>query len=166
MIAQREAERKAVNKRKTDYAAGLRKGDTGVGEAPLGINIRLQQRLYQIKPDINCTYIEHKNRSFTACLQSYQYGAEKEVLILQQNKRPPTKAVVMSFMKELSVAEIKNYRNKIFRILRNSGLEAVASIELTRTRRKTGKPNNRVHFHLLTDDKRSKKELVALLIKA
>ena len=169
MIKQREAQRKAMTRRKADYVTGFGDENTGSDGTPVGINIRLQP-LYQDKPHVNSTYVHYPNRSFTDSLESYQYGAEKEVLILQRNKRPPTQAVVMNFLKELSVADIAAYRNKIFRILRKAGIEAVVSIELTRTRPKTGKPNNRVHFHFATDDKgsgkRSNEELRNLFKKA
>ena len=53
------------------------------------------------------------------------------------------------------------YRKKIFRVLVDNGLEAVTSIELTRG--KNGRPNNTVHFHIITDDPRSEQELRQLL---
>lgn len=50
-----------------------------------------------------------------------------------------------------------NYVQRYFRVLRDNGIEAVVVIELTRG--KDGKPNGRVHFHILTDDPRSEDEL-------
>ena len=169
MIAQRAAQRKAMKRRKTDCTIGFGNENTGSDGTPVGINTRLQP-LYQDKPHANSTYVQYPNRSFTGSLESYQYGAEKEVLILQRNKRPPTKAIVMHHLKELSVADIVAYRSKIFRILRREGIQAVVAIELSRTRPKTGKPNNRVHYHILTDDKgsgqRSEEELRDIFKKA
>jgi hypothetical protein len=60
-----------------------------------------------------------------------------------------------------STKEIREYRKKIFRVLTDNGLEAVANIELTRG--EDWEPNNCVHFHLITDDPRSEEELRLLL---
>jgi len=138
---------------------------TQTENTPVDKNIQ-SQLLYQISPRNDSTYNQYKNRSFTDSLESYQYGAEKETLILRQNGRIPTKAIVVHVFKELLVPVIKDKRKKIFRILQRAGIESVVSIELTRKRPKIGEPNNRVHFHFLTDDKRSEKELRALFNKA
>jgi hypothetical protein len=71
---------------------------------------------------------------------------------------------VLHFLKELPVRDIRNYREKIFRCLRTHGIQAVVSTEPTRG--KDGKPNNNVHFHILTDDQRSEKELREMFNKA
>jgi len=119
------------------------------------------QILYQDNPFRYCTYTLHKNRSFTDSRESYQNGASKETLILRWNKRVPTQEFVLHFKTILSAKEITEYRPEIFRVLRDNGLSAVASIELTRG--KNGKPNNCVHFTLLTDDPRSEKKLRLLI---
>jgi hypothetical protein len=62
--------------------------------------------------------------------------------------------------RECSPQEINMYRGRIFKYLRKHGFEGVASIELTRGA--DGLPNNCVHFHVLSDDTRSEKELRAL----
>ena len=122
------------------------------------------QILYQDKAYRYCTYTLHKNRSFTDCLESYQNGVSKETLILRWNKRIPSHEFVLHFKTVFSAKEIVELRPKIFRVLFEHGLSAVASIELTRG--KNGKPNNCVHFTLLTDDPRSEKKLRLLIEKA
>jgi hypothetical protein len=96
----------------------------------------------------------------TDSLESYQQGASKETLILRKNGRVPTKEIVIHFLKEHTATEISKYRTKIFRYLKEHGLVAVANIELTRG--KDYRPNNKVHSHCLTDDRRSKRELSKL----
>ena len=81
-------------------------------------------------------------------------------MILRRNNRIPTQEFVLHFLKVLSAKDIMEYRTKIFRILTDNGLESVANIELTKG--KNGKPNNTVHFHFLTDDKRREKVLQKL----
>ena len=118
-------------------------------------------KLYQPDPFPNCTYTLHKNRSFTDSRESYQYGAGKETLILRWNGRIPTQEFVLHFKTVFTAQKINEYRKKIFRVLVDNGFEGVASIELTRG--KNGKPNDTVHFTLLTDDQRSEPELRCLL---
>lgn len=122
---------------------------------------RKVQILYRDNPFRSCTYTRHKNRSFTDCRESYQHGASKETLILRWNNRIPTQEFVLHFKTVFSAEEIREYRTQIFRVLKDNGLEAVASIELTLG--KDGKPNNTIHFHVITDDIRHKKELRQLL---
>ena len=119
------------------------------------------QDLFQKKSFSDCIYTRHKNRSFTDCRESYQHGACKETLILRWNDRTPTKELVLHFLKVLPAEVIKELLPKIFRVLRDNGLEAVANLELTLG--KNGKPNNCVHSHILTDDQRAGKELCRLL---
>ena len=133
------------------------------GEGSLDINTKLKP-LFQKNPDTVSTYMLHKNQTFTDSLQSYQYGAYKETQILQYSGRIPTKKIIIHFQTELSVEDIIKHRKKIFQVLRKAGLQAVVAIELTNG--KNGKPNNTVHFHVLTDDVRSGNKLRALLNKA
>jgi len=119
------------------------------------------QILYQNNPRDHCTYIEHKDRTFTNSRESYQNGACKETLILRRNGRTPTQELVLHFLTVFSAVEINELRTKIFRVLTDNGLVAVANLELTRG--KDGKPNNCVHSHILTDDQRSGGELQQLL---
>ena len=115
------------------------------------------QLLYQDNPKVISTYTRHKNRSFTDSLGSYQNGASKEILILRWNRRIPTIEVVLHFFNGYTAKEIIEYRKKIFRYLREHGLESAVSIELTRGA--DGQPNNTVHFHFLLDDPRKEKEI-------
>ena len=121
--------------------------------------------LYQENPFKNCTYTQCRNRSFTDCLESYQYGAHKESMILRWNHRLPTKELVLNFLQVLSPKEINDYLKMIFDYLKEHGIEAIANIEFT-TRGKYKKPNNTVHSHMLTDDPRKIKDLIDLLIAA
>ena len=111
-------------------------------------------RLYQENPFEKslCRQYVGKPYSFTDSYESYRNAAYKEMEILLTNGRLPNKELVLHFLKEMTVAEIKAVRNKIFRILCNgckgyAGLTAVANIELTRGA--NGVPNNRVHYHIL-----------------
>ena len=122
---------------------------------------RNMQKLYQDNSYCYCTYTRHKNRSFTDCRESYQNGASKKTLILRWNKRIPTQEFVLHFKAIFSAEEIREYRRQIFRVLCDNGLEAVASIELTLG--KDGKPNNTIHYHVITDDPRSERELRQLI---
>ena len=119
------------------------------------------QILFQDNPFRDCTYRKHKNRSFTDCRESYQNGASKQTLILRWNNRIPVHEFVLHFKTIFSAKKIVEYRPEIFRVLKDHGLSAVASIELTLG--KNGKPNNCVHFTLLTDDLRSEKKLRLLI---
>ena len=113
--------------------------------------------LYQDNPFIKSTFTRYTNWSFTDSLESYQNRAWKETMILRRNNRVPTKEFVLHFLKVLSAKDISTYRTKIFRVLTDNGFEAVAGIELTKDG--NGKPNNSVHFHVLTDAQRSESEL-------
>ena len=115
------------------------------------------EQLYQNNPFKKCTYTRYKSRSFTSSLESYQHGASKESLLLRWNKRLPMMSVIWHLTKVFSSEEIKSLRTKVFRYLKEHGIVAVASIELTCG--KDGRPNNTVHFHFLTDDQRSIKEI-------
>ena len=115
------------------------------------------EQLYQDNPIFKSTYTRHKNRSFTDSIISNQYGASKETCIIRWNGRMPTKELVIHFLEVLSAEEIIQYRTKIFRYLKEHGIEAVANLELTKG--EDGTPNNKVHSHVLTDDQRSEDEL-------
>ena len=132
------------------------------------INVQI---LYQDNPFQKCTYIPKdkegspcKNRSFTNSIESYQNGASKETSILRWNKRIPMKEIVLHLLKELSAENINMYREKVFRYLKEHGIEGVASIELTRGADR--KANNCVHFHILTDDLRSEDEIRSICNRA
>ena len=115
------------------------------------------EQLYQDNPRTKSTYTQYTNWSLTDSLESYQHRAWKERLILYCNNRIPTKEIVLHFLEVFSAKNISAYRAKIFRVLVDNGLEAVTNIELTRG--KNGKPNNTVHFHILTNDPRSQSDL-------
>ena len=119
------------------------------------------EQLFNDNPYKTCTYIRHINRSFTDCLESRQYGARKETTILRRNGRLPTVDMVWHLTEVFSAKEIQSIRKRVFRYLKDNGLEAVATIELTIG--DDNKPNNTVHFHILTDDQRSEKEHRELL---
>jgi hypothetical protein len=154
-LARREAMKKEMRKLEIKEAK----------KAALVDNINLRQ-LFQSKPRKLETYNQHKNRSFTNSLESYQNGANKERLILQRNNRIPTKEIIINFLLVFSATGIKVIRKWLFHHLRKDGIEAITNIELTRSKPRNGKPNNRVHIHILTDDSRSKEELRAIVISA
>jgi hypothetical protein len=163
IIAQREEHREII------LTVGFYVKDLAEAEdvlASVDINKQSLPPLYQSKPKIRNTYKAHKKQGFTYNRESYQYCAEKETWILQRNERIPDKEFVLHFNTEFLPKDINQHRKKIFRTLRKYGLETFVNIELTRTIPRIGKPNNRVHFHFLTDDRRSEKELRALFKKA
>ena len=121
-------------------------------------------QLYQDSPYSKCTYTQNRNRSFTDCLESYQYGAHKESMILKRNGRLPTKELVLNFLVVQTAKDIIKVLKVLFRDLKVHGLEGIANVEFT-----TGddrKPNNTIHSHILTDDDRTIPELKELLITA
>ena len=122
------------------------------------------QKLFQEHPYRRCTYIRHKSRSFTDCHESFQNGVNKEASIMRWNKRIPTKEIVWHLLIVLSADEINALRLKVFRYLKDHGLEGVATIELTKG--KNGRANNCIHFHCLTDDPRNEVEIRALFNRA
>jgi hypothetical protein len=122
------------------------------------------QILYQEMPYKRCTYRQHKQRSFTDCMESNQNGAQKECLLLRHNGRIPSKELTWHLLNVHTVEEISDIRSHVFGYLQSHGIEAVAAIELTRDAK--GFPNNTVHFHLITDSERSEEEIAELMIKA
>ena len=158
-FARRAEQRNAIE------IAGFYVKNMAEAKAALDKNMRLP-RLFQMRPRVISTFKQHRNKSFTDSLESYQNGAYKETLILRRNGRIPEKELVIHFLKELLKDDIISYRTKIFSILRKAGIQAVANIELSRVVPRIGPPNNLVHFHVLTDDNRSEKELRDLFKKA
>jgi len=124
------------------------------------------EQLYQDNPFLKCTYTEHVLYSHTDCLESYDNWARKMMLILRWNHkyRQPRFEIVWHLLREFTKDEIRELRTKVFRSLRRWGITAVAIIEPTRG--KDGRPNNTIHFHILTDDPRGEKELRELANKA
>jgi len=119
------------------------------------------QQLFQDEPYRISTFTRAKNHSFTDSLESYQNGAHKELQILQRNGRIPTTEIVLHFLVEYEAKVINLLRKKIFLYLAKHGLEADVSSELTKG--VNGQPNNTVHYHILTDDPRSKSEVLKLM---
>jgi len=128
------------------------------------------QQLVQIKPPEKSGYTKHKVFSWKDSKEGFQNKAKSERTLLWWNKRQVTKVIVLHFLKKLlvdmSLDDFKKYRTKIFRYLCEHGIEAYVIVEATRERPKTGKWTGRVHFHILTDDERSEKELRALFNEA
>ena len=114
-------------------------------------------KLYNPDPRATSTFTLYTNWSFRDSLGSYQNGAWKERSILRHNHRIPTFEVVWHLTKVFSAKEISAYRTKTFRYLKEHGIEAVANIELTRG--EDGEPNDKTHFHILSDDTRSEDEI-------
>ena len=120
----------------------------------------MEQQLYQDYPRQRTTYTQHKDRRLTYSLESYNNGVSKKAMMLHWNHRKPTWMIVWNLLEVFTVDEIKSIRTKVFRILRDAGIIAFASIEITRD--EFGDPSNRVHYHFLSDDPRSKEELEEL----
>jgi len=129
------------------------------------------KNLFQTNPKKKSTFIPRgrngkqvRDYSFTNSLESYDNASEKEAKIVHWNKRMPTATVVWHLLKAIPPTVINDFRQYVFRYLQRYGIEALVSIELTRGEDR--KPNNRVHFHFLLDDPRSKKEITELFNKA
>jgi len=113
--------------------------------------------IYQDSPKTKSTFTEFKNRSYTDSLESYNNGAWKELMILKENLRIPNWEFIWHLLVPYEREDLKFYRDKVFRYLREHGIIATANIEITRD--KNNMPSDCVHFHVLTKDKRSEKEL-------
>ena len=164
------AARYIVTNTKSDQSdtGGLRKESGGEGEGSVVNTTKLQQ-LVQFNPPETSGYTKHKVYSWKDSKESYQNKAKSVRTLLWWNKRIATKAIVIHFLKPLlleSLDDFKERRTKIFRYLCEHGIEAFAIIEPTRMKAKIGKVAYKVHFHILTDDPRSKKELRALFNEA
>ena len=142
---------------------------------------RKYQQLFQENPDEICTFtmkgsksLKHlanpfiKNRSHTNSRESQQNGAMKEKEILKKNGRIPTKQITIRFLYQFKTKnEMADLLSKMFRYLADHGI--IAAVVLEGTKDGYGKPCNRVHCHILIDDKeapRSKKKTVAMFAKA
>ena len=115
--------------------------------------------LHQIDPRPFSTYTQHKSYSYTDSLDSYQNGAEIETRVYWREGRIPTKELVIHLFRKYTVNEkkdIEKLRTKIFQDLYDHGIEGVANIEVTEGSDAEG---TIVHFHVLTDDSRSEREL-------
>ena len=163
-LARREADRSAY------FADGFCEENIETEEGTVLRVTQLHQfypKLYQESPREKSTFKPpngRKHRCYTNSYESYKNKADKETIILETNNRLPTKVIEWNLFIVLSQEEIVELRTKVFNYLRQKGIEAVVAIELTYG--ENDRPNNTVHFHLLTDDPRSEKELENLLAKA
>ena len=84
--------------------------------------------------------------------KAYQSLAKKEIAILRRNGRIPTHRLYLEFLNELSPNDIISLRTKIFRTLKEYGIEAVARIGLSWRRNKRNRLSDKfVYFHIITD---------------
>ena len=124
--------------------------------------------LHQDDPRLFSTYTQYKSYSYTDSLDSYQNGAELETQVYWREGRIPTKEIVIHLFRRYTAEKKKDLdklRTKIFSVLSNktNQLDAVANIEVTEG---SGTRGTVVHFHVLTDDPRSERELRAMFNKA
>ena len=122
-----------------------------------GINIMVEEELYQANPRRHDRSERYKPKSFTESHESYQRAARKETWIHQNNHRTPNHEIVLHYLTEISVKELRERWKKIQRVLSRLGIEFLASLELTLGKNK--KPNNTVHYHFLVDHPMSRDEL-------
>ena len=171
IIAKRESQRVAM---KAALMAPLA-ADTAVSNVikTLRKPSHKYEQLFQDSPNIRCTATHkknknYKNRSHTNSLESQQNGARRELEILTRNGRMPTKQITLRFQIQFKTKkEMTDLLTKLFRYLGEHGI--IAAVALEGTDGDFGKPSNRVHCHILIDDKeapRSKKNLIALFEKA
>ena len=93
--------------------------------------------LYQVNPDVKS-------------VQSYQFLASRNSVLLRRNGRIPTHQVAIEFRKVHPPNEIMNLRSRIFRYMGYyNEIEAIVRIALSKSYDE--KPDNRVYFHILTD---------------
>ena len=161
-FAQRIAQRRAYYASR--FCEEVRETDGG---AVLYVSQKLQN-LYNDDPDEKCTCTMRNgkkfiNRSLTNSYESVANGVRKEAAILEKYGRKPMKEIVWCLYNEYLPKDLNELRCGVFRYLKEHDIEAIVAIELTYG--KDEKPNNRVHYHILTDDPRSLKELEKLIEK-
>jgi hypothetical protein len=109
------------------------------------MNLTQIQTLYQVNPGVKA-------------LQSHQFVAGREAVILRRNGRVPTHRMSLLLSNELSPKDIASLRTKIFRTLnKKHGIESIVKIGFTGSM--DGRPDNCVCFHFLLDDTRSARDL-------
>lgn len=137
-------------------------------------------KLFQDNPDDICTFTmkgtkttkktkkNFKNRSHSNSYASQQNHARREFEILTRNGRIPTKQITLRLQTPFKTKkEMTDLLTRLFRYLERHGI--IAAVALEGTKDKFGRPTDRLHCHVLIDDKdapRSKKELIALFEKA
>ena len=88
--------------------------------------------------------------------------------MLTRNGRIPTKEITLRFLIEFKTKnDMTSQLTKMFRYLGEHGI--IAAVALEGTEGDIGKPSNRIHCHVLIDDKdipQGKKQLIALFEKA
>ena len=85
-------------------------------------------------------------------IEAYQSFAKRESAILRRNGRIPKHRLTLEFWQEYSPNDITSLRTKIFRYLKEHGIEAIARIGLSwRWNQRNRYSNKFVHFHVITD---------------
>ena len=120
---------------------------------------RIIETLYQIKPQEKSRHPRSKSK--TESIESFLRAAAHEAGRLLVNGTIPNHIVQLNYKTELFVKEIKELWKKHSRRLRNNGIVAAVTIEITKDEWGQ-RPVNRVHYHFAAKDDRTPDELEAL----
>jgi hypothetical protein len=122
-------------------------------------NNRKLKRLYQPSPRRKSQFPGLKSK--TESLDSYRRDALHEYGKLKVNGTIPNHIVQVNYKVKLSVEEIQKLWRQHSRRLRNAGIVARVTMEITRDKWRR-RPVNKVHYHFVAKDDRSPDELKEL----
>jgi len=117
------------------------------------------ERLYQEHPREQTKW---NPRSYTVSRRSYDLAAKREAMVLLLNGRVPNYVITLKYLVEMPVSQIKKLWSLHSRRLRLAGITGRAAIEITRDNRRQ-RPTNRVHYHIVVQDTRTRAELRKLV---
>jgi len=100
-------------------------------------------------------------KSKTESKESFRKEASHELGRLLVNGTIPDHIVQVNYLAEFSVKDIKNLWQKHSRRLRDAGIVARVTMEITKDEWRQ-RPVNRVHYHFVAKDKRTRVELKTL----
>jgi len=123
------------------------------------------ERLYQETPRRYNTYIAIPwKRSWTRSRESYQNAAKREFDLLKANPRTANHEIVIGYLKEFPILEIREQFSRIKEWLRRHRITAYIVTEITRDGQK--KPTNKIHYHCLIDSRLSVRRLRCIFNQA
>lgn len=123
------------------------------------IHNRNIETLYQLHPKQKSQHPYSKSK--TESLESFIRAALSEYGRLKVNGTIPNHRIQLNYQTELSVKEIQKLWKQHSRRLRNAGIVARVTIEITKDKWQQ-RPVNRVHYHFVAKDNRTQDELQEL----
>ena len=127
--------------------------------SPVDPSTRKPRKLYQPSPRRKSQYPGLKSK--TESLESYRRDALHEYGRLKVNGTIPNHIVQVNYKTELSLEEIRGLWSKHSDRLRRAGIVARVAMEITRDEWRQ-RPVNKVHYHFVAKDDRSKDEMEEL----